>query len=84
FKKKVKNEFHEMGTLDILKELYQFIENINFKNNPNANCVFRTNHASNYLPIGGILDQDKFKILKTIKKGIENPSILRPESYRAL
>ncbi len=84
FERKVKNEFHEMGTLDILKELYHFIEKINFKNNPNANCVFRTNHASNYLPIGGILDQDKLKILKTIKMGIENPNILRPDSYRAL
>ena len=84
FKRKVKKEFHEMESQDILKELYQFIENIKFKDNPNANCVFRTNHASNYLPIGGILDRDKLNILKTIKKGIENPSILRPDIYRAL
>jgi radical SAM superfamily enzyme YgiQ (UPF0313 family) len=84
YKKKVNNQFQEMDSLDILKELYTFIENIDFENNSNANCVFRTNHASNYLPIGGILDREKIGILNTIKKGIENPNILRPEFYRAL
>lgn len=84
FYRKKKSQFQEMKSLDILKELYLFIENINFENNSKANCVFRTNHASNYLPIGGILDRDKFKILDTIKKGIQNPEMLRPDIYRAL
>ena len=67
-----------------LKELYIFVEHIDFKNNHNANCVFRTNHASNYLPIRGVLDRDKEQILQTIKKGLDDPDMLRPEFYRAL
>ena len=59
------------------------IENIEFKN-ANANCVFRSNHASNYLPIKGILARDKDKIISTINYGLNNPEILRPTFYRGL
>lgn len=84
YNQKAKGDFEEMDSLGLLKELYLFVENIEFKNNSNANCVFRTNHASNYLPIRGVLDRDKEAILKTIKRGIDDPKILRAEFYRAL
>ncbi len=83
FKRKSKGEFQEMNSIEILQELKLFIENIKFQND-NANCVFRSNHASNYLPIKGILARDKDKIISTINYGLNNPEILRPAFYRGL
>ncbi len=83
FKKKMNNEFKEMGSMEILKELKLFIQNIEFSNK-NANCIFRSNHASNYLPIKGILDRDKNKIISTINYGLTHPEVMRPEFYRGL
>ncbi len=83
FKKKIKGEFKEMESLDILRELKYFIQNIEFHHN-DANCVFRSNHASNYLPIKGVLDRDKTKIISTINYGITHNEVLRPEFYRGL
>jgi radical SAM superfamily enzyme YgiQ (UPF0313 family) len=83
FKKKVKGEFLEMNSTEILQELKTFISHINFKNK-NANCVFRSNHASNYLPIKGVLDREKENILSTLNYGIAHKDILRPEFYRGL
>jgi len=59
------------------------IETINFPNK-SANCIFRSNHASNYLPVRGVLERDKSKILNLIESGLKNRNILRAEHYRAL
>jgi len=83
YKQKVKNNFEEMDANGILLELKTFFEHINFQNK-NANCVFRSNHASNYLPIKGRLPRDKYEILKVIDYGLEHNDSLRPEFYRAL
>ncbi|MHA1641603.1 MAG: B12-binding domain-containing radical SAM protein [Promethearchaeota archaeon] len=76
-------EFKPMNSFQILKELKMFIEHIDFKNK-SANCIFRSNHASNYLPIKGTLEKDKEKILNIINYGLSHEEILRPEFYRAL
>ncbi|MBN1177608.1 MAG: radical SAM protein [Anaerolineae bacterium] len=48
-------------------------------------CVFRTNHASNYLPLGGTLPQDKARLLATLDAALARGTVgLRPESWRAL
>ncbi|MFX1256712.1 MAG: radical SAM protein [Promethearchaeota archaeon] len=83
FKKKAKGEFKEVNAIEILQELKVFIQQVDFKNK-NANCIFRSNHASNYLPIKGVLDLDKDKILGIINYGLSHPEILRPEFYRGL
>lgn len=83
FKKKMKGEFQEMNSIEILQELKNFMKQIEF-HNKSANCIFRSNHASNYLPIKGILDRDKDKILSTINYGLTHKKILRPEFYRGL
>ena len=72
-------DFELMNPLSILKELRLLVENIEVEN-----CVFRTNHASNYLPIAGNLSEDHDRILEVIDTGIEDPNLLRPESRRAL
>jgi len=83
YEKKRNHKFIEMSAIDILKELRTFIENINFPNKE-ANCVFRSNHASNYLPIKGILEKDKKEILEILNYGISHKDMLRSESYRGL
>jgi radical SAM superfamily enzyme YgiQ (UPF0313 family) len=66
--------------LEVLEELKLMIENINAP----GPVVFRTNHASNYLPLRGTLPQDKEILLKTIRSALTDPSRLRPESMRGL
>ena len=50
-----------------------------------SQCVFRTNHASNYVPLAGTLPQDKERLLATLDDAlVRGRSALRPEAWRAL
>ena len=51
-----------------------------------SNCVFRSNHASNYLPVKATLPGDKKRILTAIEAVLssKDPGKLRPEFLRAL
>lgn len=66
--------------LDVLKEVELMITNIDAP----GPVVFRTNHASNYLPLKGTLPADKERLLKTIRRAVDNPAILRAEYMRGL
>jgi radical SAM superfamily enzyme YgiQ (UPF0313 family) len=81
YKKYQQGTFKPMEPFDILKELHQLISELNL-----SKCVFRTNHASNYLPIRGTLNQDKTKMLATLENAIEvaDQNILRPGYLRGL
>lgn len=68
-----------MNTLEFLRELRTMVEHFNLHG-----CVFRSNHASNYLPIKAVLNEEKERLLGEIDRGLQDPSILRPESLRAL
>lgn len=80
--KKVKSgKFKMLDSDSILKELKLLLENVQLKN-----CIFRSNHASNYLPLGGTLNRDREKLINTINNALERPtnSYLRPEFLRRL
>jgi radical SAM superfamily enzyme YgiQ (UPF0313 family) len=50
-----------------------------------SRCIFRTNHASNYLPLAGTLSRDKVRLLATIDEAFSRGrSALRPETWRGL
>jgi len=49
-----------------------------------SNAVFRTNHASNYLPLGGNLPQDRDRILAVVDRALAGGIRLRPEWSRGL
>lgn len=66
--------------LDVLKEVELIVKNIDAP----GPVVFRTNHASNYLPLRGVLPGDKEGLLKTIRGAMKDPSILRAEYMRGL
>ncbi len=74
-------EFISMAPMAILNELKVLVENLEL-----SNCVFRTNHASNYLAIRGTLNSEKEMILKLLNETINNEdtSKFRPGYLRGL
>jgi radical SAM superfamily enzyme YgiQ (UPF0313 family) len=64
----------------LLRELGQVVAHLDV-----SRCIFRTNHASNYLPLAGTLSRDKARLLATIDDALtRGRSALRPEAWRAL
>ena len=49
-----------------------------------TNATFRTNHASNYLPIGGRLPDDRDQNVGVIDQALSGDIPLRPEDFRGL
>ena len=74
-------EFQLLKPEQMLAELHQIIE----QTDDLTNCVFRTNHASNYLPLKGTLPQDKARLLDTLDAALaKGKDALRPETWRGL
>jgi radical SAM superfamily enzyme YgiQ (UPF0313 family) len=67
--------------VDLLEEMRGLIAHLDGL----SRCVFRTNHASNYLPLAGTLSRDKARLLAVIDEALtRGRSALRPEAWRAL
>ena len=49
-----------------------------------TDTVFRTNHASNYLPLAGTLPEDRERLLSTLRAALSGAVPLRPEWSRGL
>ncbi|MFT3770354.1 MAG: radical SAM protein [Minicystis sp.] len=49
-----------------------------------TDALFRTNHASNYLPLGGRLPRDRARIVQVIDAALSGRVPLRPEGMRGL
>ena len=81
FRRAQKGEFELPGPFEILDEMRILIENLEVQG-----TEFRSNHASNYLPIKGRLPEDKQKMLDLINDMIakNDRKYLRPDYLRAL
>ncbi len=64
----------------VMEEAELLLENINVK----KNCIFRSNHASNYLSLKGDLPRDKEQMLAQIRLAKENTGMLKDERFRML
>ena len=71
-----------LGPFEMLRELREMIASTNV-----TGALFRSNHASNYLPVPGQKIEDKERTRAALGLGIlPHPgwSCLRPKSWRAL
>lgn len=64
---------------DLLRELRTIVDLARPRD-----AMFRTNHASNYLPLGGRLPADRERIVATIDAALDGRIPLRPEWSRGL
>ncbi len=76
-----RGEFCPMSPEESLEELKRLIEQLDL-----SECVFRTNHASNYLPLAGTLNRDQQKLLDLLEAVLESQdrTSLKPEYRRGL
>lgn len=76
-----RGEFVVPGPLALLRELRELIAATDV-----TGALFRSNHASNYLPVGGRLPEDKAQLVAALDAVLDDPARvrLRPEAYRAL
>ena len=76
----VKNgKFQILNPKEVLIETKNLVENLEIDN-----CIFRSNHASNYLSLRGTLMEDKELILKQIEEGLKYDGYDDKELYRRL
>lgn len=72
-------EFVMPDTMALLDEMVVFIESLNLNK-----TIFRSDHASNYVVLKGILNQDQDRLLAQIDNAKRHPETLRPEWARGL
>lgn len=74
-------EFVPLDSREVLEEIELMLKDIDLKG-----CIFRSNHASNYLPLRGTLSEDKNKLLEMIDRVLRGGETqrLRPEIFRGL
>ena len=74
--------FELLKPAEVLEEMDVMLSHIEMP--AGTTCVFRSNHASNYLSLKGDLPQDREKMLAVVRQAKENSDMLRPEFWRAL
>ncbi|WP_367183797.1 radical SAM protein [Neptuniibacter sp.] len=74
-------EFSELSQRRLIEEMQIFISNLELEKS-----IFRSDHASNYLVLKGVLNKDKDKLLYMIDAALNQDSsvFLRSESSRGL
>jgi radical SAM superfamily enzyme YgiQ (UPF0313 family) len=78
-KLRVKGKFELPTVHRMLEELRSFVDLAR-----PTRAVFRSNHASNYLPLAGHLPQDRERILDVVDRALQGGVLLRPEWARGL
>lgn len=72
-------EFKLLTPSEVMLETKLLLQNIKV-----SDCVFRSNHASNYVSLGGVLPKDMEEIMKKIDRALKNEGMYKGEEYRAL
>lgn len=71
--------FQLLSSQEVLDELFLMMSGIEVED-----CMFRSNHASNYFALAGDLPTDKGRLLEEIKMAMKDEEILRAEGLRGL
>ncbi|MFA7502459.1 MAG: radical SAM protein [Anaerovoracaceae bacterium] len=72
--------FELLTPMEVMDEMECLLSNIHVE----KKCVFRSNHASNYLSLKGDLPDDKERMLAQIRAAKKDASLLKEEYFRAL
>lgn len=81
FKKRFSEDFIQLDQFGLISEMGVFLSNLQL-----TSTIFRSDHASNYLVLKGVLNRDKEKLLRSIATVLntQDKSVLRPEWLRGL
>jgi radical SAM superfamily enzyme YgiQ (UPF0313 family) len=74
-----RGDFELPNVEGLLRELRAFVDAAR-----PTDAIFRTNHASNYLPLSGRLPRDRERILAVVDEALQGGIELRPEWFRGL
>ena len=72
-------KFELLTANEVLLETKMLIEKLELEN-----CVFRSNHASNYLALKGTLSEDKALLLHKIEEALKDGGLDKKDRYRRL
>ncbi len=74
-------EFEVLDQPGLFQEMHWLLENLELDN-----TIFRSDHASNYLVLKGVLGRDKARLVQTVRAALERPGSvkLRQEWMRGL
>lgn len=73
------NEIQLLTPKEVMRETKRFITNLKVEN-----CVFRSNHASNYASLSAVLDKEKGKIIDYIDEMLKDDYDYKNEVFRSL
>lgn len=79
FKEAGRGDFEELSQQELLQESHDIIKGLELEK-----TVFRSNHASNYLPLEGRFPQDKSKLLGLHVLALSGGIQLKPDILRGL
>jgi hypothetical protein len=81
FAKAFNGDFRQLKQEELFLEMKVLLENLDLNK-----TIFRSDHASNYLVLKGVLGQDKVKLLTLVNEAIDRPKTvaLREEWQRGL
>lgn len=71
--------FELMSPIEVMKETRMLIGNLKL-----SNCVFRSNHASNYFALAGTLPMDRQRLLHDIDEALKMEYDYKDEYFRRL
>ena len=74
-------EFEVLDQAGLFREMFWLLDELELEN-----TIFRSDHASNYLVLKGVLNRDKPRLLQQVQTALERPeaAALRPEWMRGL
>ena len=81
FEKACEGRWRKLGKLELFREMQVLLSNLQLDK-----TIFRSDHASNYLVLKGVLGKDKDKLLSIVNTAINQPGVipLREEWQRGL
>lgn len=76
----ISGEFELLTAEEVVAETMLLLKNVDVS----RACVFRSNHASNYVSLRGELPRDKDTMMAQLRRAMENTGMLKDERFRML